>query len=91
MNNNIYVNDDNVIYNYEVIFEEPTLYVDNESRKRSGHMTHAMAEFAPNCFIDFNSKAIQNLHRERNDKFSVLFAKYILQKLLYHILQSKAI
>ena len=41
--------------NYEVIFEEPTLYVDNESRKRSGHMTHAMAEFAPNCFIDFNS------------------------------------
>ena len=40
---------------YEVVFEEPTLYVDNQARKRSGHMTHAMAEFAPNCFIDFNS------------------------------------
>lgn len=41
--------------NYEVIFETPTVYVDNQARKRSGHMTHAMAEFAPNCFIDFNS------------------------------------
>ena len=40
---------------YTVEFEEPTLYVDNEARKRSGHMSHAMAEFAPNCFIDFNS------------------------------------
>lgn len=41
--------------NYTVTLEEPTLYVDNENRKRSGHMTHAMAEFAPGCFIDFNA------------------------------------
>jgi len=41
--------------NYTVEFETPTVYIDNKSRKRSGHMTHAMAEFAPNCFIDFNS------------------------------------
>lgn len=41
--------------NYTVEFEEPVLYVDNEKRKRSGHMTHAMVEFAPNAFIDFNS------------------------------------
>ncbi len=41
--------------NYKVIIEEPQLYVDNKSRGRSGHMTHALAEFAPGCFIDFNS------------------------------------
>jgi hypothetical protein len=41
--------------NYSVAISEPTLYVDNQSRGRSGHMTHAMAEFAPGCFIDFNS------------------------------------
>ncbi len=41
--------------NFTVEIEEPELYVDNESRKRSGHMTHAMAEFAPGCFIDFNA------------------------------------
>lgn len=41
--------------NYSVEIESPEIYVDNESRKRSGHMTHAMAEFAPGCFIDFNS------------------------------------
>ena len=40
---------------YTVLFDEPTLYVDNEARGRSGHMTHAMAEFAPGKFIDFNS------------------------------------
>ena len=40
---------------YTVILEEPEIYVDNEARKRSGHMTHAMAEFKPGCFIDFNS------------------------------------
>lgn len=40
---------------YTVEFEEPTLYVDNESRNRSGHMSHALAEFAPGTFIDFNS------------------------------------
>ncbi len=41
--------------NFTVEIEEPQLYVDNKSRGRSGHMTHAMAEFAPGCFIDFNS------------------------------------
>lgn len=40
---------------YTLIAEEPEIYVDNEARGRSGHMTHAMAEFAPGCFIDFNS------------------------------------
>ena len=40
---------------YTVELEEPILYVDNESRKRSGHMTHAMTEFAPGCLIDFNA------------------------------------
>ena len=40
---------------YRVLFEEPEVYVDNEKRKRSGHMTHAMAQFAPDTFIDFNS------------------------------------
>ena len=40
---------------YTVEIEEPELYVDNESRQRSGHMSHAMAEFAPGCMIDFNS------------------------------------
>lgn len=47
--------------NYTLEFEEPVLYVDNEKRGRSGHMTHAMAEFAPNCFIDFNSNC--TIHR----------------------------
>ena len=41
--------------NYTVEIEEPTLYVDNESRNRSGHMSHALAEFAPNCLIEFNA------------------------------------
>ena len=41
--------------NYTVEIEEAELYVDNEARNRSGHMSHAMAEFAPGCFIDFNS------------------------------------
>lgn len=41
--------------NYTIIFEEPTLYVDNKSRNRSGHMTHAMAEYAPGKMICFNS------------------------------------
>ena len=41
--------------NYTAILEEPEIYVDNEARKRSGHMTHAMAQFSENCFIDFNS------------------------------------
>lgn len=41
--------------NYTVEFEEPELYVDNKTRGRSGHMTHGLAQFAPGCFIDFNS------------------------------------
>lgn len=41
--------------NYRVNFSDPVIYVDNESRDRSGHMTHAMAEFKKGCFIDFNS------------------------------------
>jgi len=40
---------------YTVEIETPQIYVDNESRKRSGHMTHALAQFAPDTFIDFNS------------------------------------
>lgn len=46
---------------YNVNIEKPTLYVDNEARKRSGHMTHALAEFKPGCFIDFNSNC--SIHR----------------------------
>ncbi len=40
---------------YTVEIGEPILYVDNKSRNRSGHMTHAMAEYAPGKLIDFNS------------------------------------
>ena len=48
--------------NYTVILETPTVFVDNQARKRSGHMTHAMAEFAPGCFIDFNSNCSNVRH-----------------------------
>ena len=41
--------------NFTIKVSEPTLYVDNKSRKRSGHMTHALAEYAPGKLIDFNS------------------------------------
>ena len=41
--------------NYTVEIENPHIYVDNESRKRSGHMTHALARFSENEFIAFNS------------------------------------
>ena len=41
--------------NYTVKLDDPVMYVDNESRHRSGHMSHAMAQWAPNKFIDFNS------------------------------------
>lgn len=40
---------------FTVEFEDATLYVDNKSRYRSGHMSHALAQFAPGKFIDFNS------------------------------------
>ncbi len=33
----------------------PRLFVDNQARFRSGHMTHAMAEYRPGKIIDFNS------------------------------------
>lgn len=41
--------------NYTIECSEPIIFVDNQARKRSGHMTHAMAEFAPNKLIVFNS------------------------------------
>jgi len=40
---------------YKVVFEEPEVYVDNEKRGRSGHMTHAMVQFAPDTYINFNA------------------------------------
>ena len=40
---------------FTVELSEPTLYVDNKSRGRSGHMTHAMVEYAEGKIIDFNS------------------------------------
>ena len=43
--------------NYTVTIGDPILYVDNKSRNRSGHMTHAMAEFAPGKIIDFNANS----------------------------------
>lgn len=46
--------------NYTVEIEQPQVYADNEKRGRSGHMTHALAEFAPGCFIDFNSNCSAN-------------------------------
>lgn len=42
---------------YSIICSDPTLYIDNKSRERSGHMTHAMAEFAPGKIIDFNANS----------------------------------
>ncbi|MBO5899039.1 MAG: exo-alpha-sialidase [Clostridia bacterium] len=47
---------------YKVNLSEPTLYVDNESRGRSGHMTHAMVEYAPGKLIDFNSNCTAALY-----------------------------
>lgn len=40
---------------FKIELEDATTYVDNEARYRSGHMSHALAEFAPGKFIDFNS------------------------------------
>lgn len=47
---------------YALQFSEQTLYVDNKSRNRSGHMTHAMAEFAPGKLIVFNSNCSAVIH-----------------------------
>lgn len=41
--------------NYTVHVSEPTVYVDNQARGRSGHMTHAMAPLGEYGLIDFNS------------------------------------
>ena len=48
--------------NYTLEIEEPTIHVDNGARGRSGHMSHALASFAPNTFIDFNANysAVRN-------------------------------
>ena len=48
---------------YTVICSDPTTYVDNKSRGRSGHMTHAMAEFAPGKLIDFNSNCSASIKK----------------------------
>ncbi len=48
---------------YTVRLSDPILYVDNERRKRSGHMSHAMAEFAPGKIIDFNSNCSAAIHQ----------------------------
>jgi len=34
---------------------EPEMYVDNEARNRSGHMSHALTEYAPGQVLAFNS------------------------------------
>jgi hypothetical protein len=39
----------------DIHISEPEIYVDNEARGRSGHMSHALAEFAKGKIIDFNS------------------------------------
>lgn len=43
--------------NYKFKVSDKILYVDNKSRGRSGHMTHAMVEFAPGKLIDFNANS----------------------------------
>lgn len=40
---------------FTVNLGEPILYVDNHARGRSGHMTHALAEYEKGKLIDFNS------------------------------------
>lgn len=39
----------------KVRLSEPELYVDNASRNRSGHMSHALTEYAPGQVLSFNS------------------------------------
>ena len=48
---------------FTVTLSDPILYVDNKSRNRSGHMSHAMAEWAPGKLIDFNSNCSAVKHR----------------------------
>ena len=40
---------------HDVQMAEPIVFVDNEARGRSGHMSHAITEFAPGRIIAFNS------------------------------------
>ncbi len=49
--------------NYTLKFSDTILYVDNESRNRSGHMSHALAELSPGKLIDFNSNCSAVKHR----------------------------
>ena len=77
--------------NYEVIFEEPTLYVDNESRKRSGHMTHALAAFSDTEFIDFNStetarRLVLSAQNKTNTATSIWEAEYSQTGITFNIL-----
>ena len=40
---------------YTAVMYEPEMYVDNEARGRSGHISHALCEIAPDTIVDFNS------------------------------------
>lgn len=40
---------------YTVEIETPKIYIDNEARGKSGHMSHALALYADGTLIDFNS------------------------------------
>lgn len=62
---------------YTLELSEPTLYVDNQSRHRSGHMSHAMAELPNGKIIDFNS----NCSAVRDDGHSTFgFIEYKLSE-----------
>ena len=39
----------------KLCFSEPEVYVDNQARRRSGHMSHAMVEYEPGKILCFNS------------------------------------
>lgn len=39
----------------KICLSEPEIYVDNEKRGRSGHMGHALVEFAPGKIMAFNA------------------------------------
>ena len=47
---------------FDFTISEPELYVDNESRGRSGHMSHAMTEYEPGKLLAFN----MNVSPKRN-------------------------
>lgn len=46
---------------YTVELEEPTLHVDNEARKRSGLLSHALVELKPGTVMAFNSNCAAEL------------------------------